>query len=342
MQKRTAPSTRLSRQVSQRDVAREAGVSQATVSRVLTSEERVSEEKQERVWRAARELGYRPNAIARSLVRQSTRMVGLVVTPFFNPYYSRVIAGFTSELQERGFWTMLLNVDDQNSVEETLPEALRYQLDGVILASATLSSRLADECAQSGTPVVLFNRYVLDAEVHSVCCDNVAGGAMVAKALIDGGHERYAYVSGVQETSTDRDRMRGFAEELASRGYRLAYHEVGSDTYESGAEVARRLLQRDEPPDAVFCATDLMALGVLDVARCELGLNVPRDVSIVGFDDIPMAAWRGCSLTTVRQPVDEMVPAAVEIMLKAVEKPGREVVARRILPTLVRRGSARL
>jgi len=333
---------RAKRRVDQAAVAELAQVSQSTVSRVLTSEESVSDDKRARVKAAIDELGYRPNAIARSLVRQSTCIIGLVVTPFFNPYYSRVIRDFTKQLQNRGYWTMLLNVDDQEEVEAALPQALRYQLDGVILASATLSSFLADECERSGTPVVLFNRYVLGADVHTVCCDNIEGGRIAAQALLRGGHERFGYVTGVQGTSTDRDRELGFTGYLNESGYQLAYREIGNDTYESGAEAGRRLLGSNDPPDAIFCATDLMAMGVLDVARYEFGYRVPEDLSIIGFDDIPMADWRGYSLTTLRQPIPAMVSAAVELMLESIDTPGDEVEERRIPPALVRRASVRV
>jgi DNA-binding LacI/PurR family transcriptional regulator len=329
--------------VSQRDVARKAGVSQSTVSRVFSHGDYLTAEARETVLQAAEELGYRPNAIARSLVRGTTQMIGLVVTPFFNPYYSHVIRLFTRALQDRGYWTMLLNVPDQLSAEETLPMALRYRLDGLIFTSASLSSRLVNECLHSATPVILFNRYVLDDDVDSVFCDNLEGGSMVADMLLAGGHERFAYVAGEQDTSTNMDREQGFATRLHERGRELEFRESGDDTYGAGCAAARRLLRSDKPPDAIFCANDLMACGALDVARREFGVVIPDDLSIVGFDDIPMASWSAYSLTTVRQPVEEMVACTIELLTDAASKgPGKAAVMRSIPPRLVMRTSARI
>ncbi|MBC8265178.1 MAG: LacI family DNA-binding transcriptional regulator [Anaerolineales bacterium] len=328
--------------VSQIDVAQLADVSQAAVSRVFTPDASVSDEMREKVLAAAEKLGYRPNVIARSLVRQSTNMIGLVVIRFTNPFYARMIRDFTRALQNRGYWTLLLNIQDSQEVEKTLPMALQYRVDGIIVTSATLSSKLADECARLGTPVVLFNRYALTGNVNAVRCDNVGGGRMVADALLDAGHQRIAYIAGEEGSSTNRDRERGFTERLQERGYILALRESGDYTYESGHAAARRLLQRDDSPDAIFCASDLMAMGALDLARYELGIRVPEELSIIGFDDIPMVGWPRYSLTTIRQPVDRMVDATIQVLVDAIEAPGAGAVIRTILPTLVVRSSARI
>ncbi len=327
--------------VSQKDVAREAGVSQATVSRVFTAEESVSEEKVEAVEAAAEKLGYRPDAIARSLVQDATRIIGLSIMRFTNPFYARMIRDFTRAVQERGYWTLLLNVANHEEMEETLPMALQYQVDGVIVTSATLSSGMAGEFARSGTPVVLFNRYALGSSTNAVCCDNVEGARMVADALLDGGHQRIAYVTGEIGSSTNRDREKGFAERLEERGYALELREIGDYSYGSGAKAARRLLQGGDPPDAIFCANDLMAMGALDVARCQMDIEVPDELSIIGFDDIPMASWDSYSLTTIRQPIKPMVDATVDVLMDAIENTQADPVLRWIPPEFVERGSAR-
>jgi len=327
--------------VSQKDVAREAGVSQATVSRVFNHEESVSDDKREAVMAAADRLGYRPDAIARSLVQDATRMVGLAIMRFTNPFYARIIRDFTRALQERGYWTLLLNVANTEEMERTLPTALQYQVDGMIVTSATLSSRMAKEFARAGTPVVLFNRYVHKSSTNAVCCDNVEGARMVADALLDGGHQRIAYVTGEIGSSTNRDRERGFTKRLEERGYILDLRETGDYSHESGAAAARRLLQGDDPPDAIFCANDLMAMGALDVARCEMDVQVPEELSIVGFDDIPMAGWANYSLTTIRQPIEPMVDATIDVLMGAVETPSADPVIRWVPPVFIERTSAR-
>ena len=328
--------------VSSVEVAKLAGVSQATVSRVFSAATSVSPETRARVLAAARRLGYRPNAIARSLNQRSTRMIGIVLIRFMNPFYARLLQEFTAKLQGLGYWTLLLNVQNGAELEEVLPMALQYQVDGIIITSALLSSNLADECARLGTPVVLFNRYSLDTRVHAVCCDNVAGGRMVADALLDAGHARIAYIAGEPGSSTNRDREMGFCERLAERGAGLYARAGGDYTYESGYQAAVELLRMDPRPDAIFCANDLMAMAAIDAARGEMNLRIPDDLSIIGFDDIPMAAWPQYNLTTVHQPIDRMVDVTLDVLLSAIGGLSEERVVRFVSPTLIVRSSARL
>jgi len=328
---------------SQIDVARLANVSQAAVSRTFTAGASVSEETRAKVLAAAKELGYRPNVIARSLIQKSTNIIGLVVMRFTNPFYARMIRDFTRALQEQGYWTLLLNIAQNQELEYTLPMALQYQVDGLIVTSATLSSRLAEECARSGTPVVLFNRYASDTYTNVVRCDNVEGGRMVADAFLDSGCQRLAFIAGEEASSTNRDRESGFVNRLQERGYSLSFRESAGDySYELGFEAAQRLLQRDDPPDAIFCANDLIAMGALDLARCKLDIKIPDELSIIGFDDIPSAAWPGYDLTTVRQPVKPLVEYTLQVLLDAIRTPETETVEKVIAPTLIQRKSARL
>ncbi len=330
------------RRASSVEVAELAGVSQAAVSRVFTPGASVSPEMRAKVLAAARQLGYRPNAIARSLSLQSSRIIGLVMIRFWNPFYARLLQEFTNRLQTLGYWVLVLNVADDTPLEKAIPMALQYQVDGLIITSATLSSVLAEECARVGTPVVLFNRYSLESSVNAVCCDNVVGGRMVADALLSAGHSRLAYIAGETGSSTNRDREQGFTERLAARGMSLCGREGGDYSYESGYQAALRLLDRPERPDAVFCANDLMALAALDAARWQLGLRVPEDVSVIGFDDIAMSAWPKYDLTTIHQPVNRMIDATIEVLVQAIQHPQPERVVRFMAPTLTVRSSARV
>lgn len=330
------------RRVSSVEVAELAGVSQAAVSRVFTPGASVSAEMRARVLAAARELGYRPNVIARSLIQQSSRIIGLVMIRFWNPFYAHLLQEFTNRLQTRGYWVLLLNVANDTPLEKAIPMALQYQVDGLIVTSATLSSGLAEECARVGTPVVLFNRYSLESSVNAVCCDNVAGGRLVADALLGAGHTRLAYIAGEAGSSTNRDREQGFTERLAARGVSLYARESGDYSYDSGYQAALRLLSLAPRPDALFCANDLMAMAALDAVRWHAGLRVPEDVSVVGFDDIAPAAWPKYDLTTIHQPVDRMVDAAIDVLLQAIHQPQPERVVRFMAPTLTVRSSARV
>jgi len=327
---------------SQIDVARLANVSQAAVSRTFTPGASVSEETRAKVMAAADQLGYRPNVIARSLIQKSTNIVGLVVMRFTNPFYARIIRDFTRALQEQGYWTLILNIAQDQELEKTLPMALQYQVDGLIITSSTLSSGLAAECVRSGTPVVMFNRYASDTHTHVVSCDNVEGGRIVADALLDSGHKRLAYIAGEEAASTNRDRETGFVNRLQERGCKLSFRESAEDyNYDQGYQAAQRLLQRDDPPDAIFCANDLIAMGALDVARHKLGIKIPDDLSIIGFDNIPSAAWPCYELTTVRQPVKPLVNATIQVLMDAINTPGSEASEVAISPTLIWRNSSR-
>ena len=327
---------------SQIDVARLANVSQAAVSRTFTPGASVSEETRAKVMAAADQLRYRPNVIARSLIRKSTNIIGLVVMRFTNPFYARIIRDFTKALQEQGYWTLILNIAQNQELEKTLPMALQYQVDGLIVTSSTLSSGLAAECVRSGTPVVVFNRYAHDTHTHVVRCDCIAGGRIAADAFLDTGHKRLAYIAGDEASSTNQNREIGFVDRLKEKGSNLVYREsAGAYMYDPGYEAAKRLLMRDDPPDGIFCANDLIAMGALDAARWELGIKVPEELSVIGYDDIASAARPSYSLTTVRQPVRQLVDNTIQVLMDAIRIPGVETVEKVITPTLVQRNSVR-
>jgi len=235
-----------------------------------------------------------------------------------------------------------LNIAQDQELEKTLPMALQYQVDGLIVTSSTLSSVLAAECVRSGTPVVMFNRYASDTHTHVVRCDNVEGGRIVADAFLDSGHKRLAYIAGEEAASTNREREAGFVDRLQERGHSLSFHESAEDyNYEQGYEAAQRLLQRDDPPDAIFCASDLIAMGALDLARYKLGIKIPEELSIIGFDDIPSAAWPSFELTTVKQPIKPLVDNTLQVLMNAINTPDSEASEVVVPPSLIWRNSSR-
>lgn len=338
----SSQSTSSKANISQIDVARLAGVSQAAVSRTFTPGASVSEETRAKVMAAVDQLGYRPNVIARSLVQNSTNIIGLVVKRFTVPFYANMVQKFTRALQEKGFWTMVLNISENAELDEALPAALQYQVDGLIITSATLSSHQAEECARAGTPVVLFNRYVSDGHTHLVSCDHYAGGQMVADALLDAGHQRLAYIAGEEESSTNRDREMGFISRLKEKGYNLEFRESAGDyNYEKGYAAAQRLLESAPPPDAIFCADDVIAMATMDFARYKLNLRIPEDLSVIGFDDIPPAARPNYELTTIRQPFNRLVDSTLDTLFEAINTPVAKVIEKTVPPTLTWRNSVR-
>lgn len=337
---------------SQLDVARLANVSQAAVSRAFTPGASISPETRAAVLAAARALGYRPNAIARSLVTHQSNIIAIIMANMWNPFYNTALAQFTDQLQTLGYWVLLFKVQDDSTVDDALLAALEYQVDGIIITSATLSSRLADECARHGVPVVLFNRYTLNSNVNAVWCDSVAGGQQVADAVVDTGYSRIGYIAGDLGTSTARDREAGFTERLSQRGASLMWRGQGDFTLESGLAAAREMLRQEARPEVVFCANDLMAMATFDVARDEFGLRIPAELAVIGFDDIDMAAWPHYGLTTVRQPLERLVSATTQLIHSAIQQdsamdrvlqtvPG-ELVVRTSAPLRVAGGPRRL
>lgn len=328
-------------QVTSIDVAKLAGVSQPTVSRAFDPDSPVSPDTRARVLAAASALGYMPNVIARSLKSQSTNIVGIIMANLTASFfYPNVLEKFTHQLQAIGKQVLLFNAPPDRPVDEILPQVLGYQVDALIITSTTPGQAIIDECARIGTPVILFNRFAPETQANVVCCDNENGGRQVADALLDGGHQRIAYMAGTSSTATNLMREKGFTEQLQMRGYTGWLREEGVYSYEDGRSAARRLLDRDDPPDAIFCAADVMALGALDVARYELGIRVPEELSIIGFDDIPMASWPAYNLTTIRQPVDEMIDTAVQLVSQ--KEDGIPTGQIKLLPgELIVRGSAR-
>ena len=195
-------------------VAKLAGVSQSAVSRCFKPGASVSKKMRTRIMKAVDELGYQPNAIARSLISNRTNMIGIVMADVINPFYPAVLDLFVRKLQEQGQKSLLLMASRDQQIDDVLPQFLEYQVDGIIITSATLSSDMADLCVQVGTPVVLFNRYVSHMQSSSVCCDNEGAARRVVDYLVETGHSQLAYIAGVEETSTNRDREHGFRSQI--------------------------------------------------------------------------------------------------------------------------------
>lgn len=327
--------------VTSSDVAQLARVSQSAVSRAFSPGASVSDKMRDRVLAAAEQLGYRPNAIARAMISGRSRLIAVLVAYLDNQFYPVVLEQLSRALQERGYHVLLFMTDPGNQ-DFVVQKMLQYQVEGIVMASATLSSSLALECGKTGVPVIQFNRYVPSSPTSSVTTDNIEGARLLAHFLVAGGHERICFIAGHEDSSTSRDREAGFYKGLAECGMAAAGRAVGSYTFAGAEAAARALFAERAKPDAIFVANDHMAFSVMDLLRGEMGLRIPEDVSIVGYDDVPEAGWAGYALTTVAQPAGAMVEATVSILLEQVEK---RVVTRRaaVLPArLVVRASARL
>lgn len=299
------------------DVAARAGVSQSAVSRAFTPGSSVSETTRRKVYQAARALNYVPNSIARSLITARSNIVAMVVGDMHNPFYNLVLDEFSRVLQEQGKHVLVFRVASGSEVDDALIQVLQYQVDGIIVTSAQVSSKMAVLCLERGIPVVMFNRYIEGLQTDNVCCDNFEGGQIAARALLSSGGTRFALIAGEPGASTNLDRVKGFLSALEDAGIRSDSVPTlrGNYTYEGGFDASLSLFaSRDDAPDALFCTNDIMALGALDALRFRLGFNVPGDVMVVGFDDIPDADRECYRLTTVRQPLEQMITRTMRLM----------------------------
>ena len=326
-------------------VAEVAGVSQAAVSRVFTPGASVSTKTAEKVRRAANELGYRPNSLARAMVSGKSRIIGLVVAYLDNHFYPDAVEKLSNAFQKRGYHVLVFMASNNaDKIDSVMQEILDYQVDGIILASVALSSEITKRCKENGVPVVLFNRSQDDPNISSVTSDNYTGGAEVAKLLLKDCHEKIAYLAGWEGASTQRDREAGFVDVLHEAGKSLVSRSVGNFRTEQTRDAALALfnLEASKRPDAIFVANDHMALTTMDVIRFSLNLSIPEDVAVVGFDDVPPAAWPAYNLTTVRQRANKMVECTVDIILEKIDWSDRGKSTQIKIPSpIVVRGTTR-
>jgi len=324
-------------------VAQRAGVSQSAVSRVFTPGASVSVKTATKVRQAALELNYRPNVLARSLITGKSRIIGLVVAYLDNYFYPVALEKLSNALQAQGYHVLVfMAANDNETTDHIIDELLDYQVDGIIIASVGISSTLTARCEAAGVPVVLFNRTQQDKTHSAVTSDNIAGGKLVAEFLLAAGHERIAYIGGWSGASTQRDREAGIKAGLSQSGRQLHAHALGDFTIDKATQAARAMFKTGSPPDAIFVATDHMALAVMDVLRDELGLRIPDDVSVVGYDDVPPAALGAYKLTTVRQRANVMVDETTKLIINKINNPASAPQHIKIDSPLIVRSSARI
>ena len=330
--------------VTLRDVARVAGVHPGTVSRALNGETRglVNEETARRVLEVAAELGYRPNPIARGLKTNRSYTVGVLVPDLTNPLFPPIVRGIEDRLTKAGYTSLIANTENDAERERIDFEAMRArQVDGFITATARLDDKLLAEMAASGQRVVLVNRRMEDAALASVAPDDRMGIRLAVEHLTGLGHHRIAHVGGPQDLSTGHQRHLGFLESMRAAGLDADGAPVRFSrgfTEADGADACRDLLAAHGDITAIVAGNDLIALGCYDALK-ERGLDCPRDVSVVGFNDMPFADRFNPPLTSVRLPHREIGAAAADLLLEALadaDTPPRQIL---LSPSLVVRDS---
>lgn len=301
------------------DVARKAGVSQSAVSRCFRPGKSVSKKNREKILAAAKELGYQPNAIAQGLITRRSNLVAVVISNLTNLAYPEVLAELTQRLSAQGIRVLLFTLAAESEVNEALDQIWRYRVDGAIVA-ARLSDEQLSEFAERGVPVVLYNRVGGEVAAASVRCDSVSGEAELVDALVSAGHRHFGIIAGPSDSYVGQERVSAANSRLEKHGFEPAIV-PGNFDYASGEEGLRELVRITTGKlDAVICANDLLAIGAIDCARFELNMKVPDDLSIVGFDGVGPARWRGYQLTTIRQPVRRMTDAAVAMLIDRIDQ----------------------
>ena len=327
--------------VTLKDVAARAGVSRSAVSRTFTAGASVSTKTRRKVEKAADDLGYSPNALASSLTTGRTKLIGLISNNFHNPLFLEVFDLFTRQLQERGFRPLLVNLTDETDPAQSLRLLRQYSVDGVVVASSTLSPEFAMAFQKAGIPVVhSFGRFASAPRVHVVGINNIECGRMAARTLIARRYKHIAFLGGPAEATSTIDRRKGFLEVANEiKGLKVSESYATAYSFDAGRAEMLKLLER-KPAEAYFCGDDVLSVGALSAVQ-ETGLNVPGDIGIIGLNDMDMARWQNINLTTIRQPIRQIIDSSIELVVAMLDAPDRPPEARLYACEIIERGTLR-
>ena len=304
-----------------KDVAAEAGVSVATVSRVLNSHPSVSPDAKARVLAAVDALGYRPNAVARSLRTDQTRTLGLIISDVLNPYFTALARSVEEAARALGYSVIIGNADERPELQDHhIRTLLDRRIDGLLVSPTDGGSPQILDAARGGTPMVFVDRWIPGVDVPVVRADGCPAVRDLVAHLHRLGHRRLAIIAGPAATTTGSERVEAFRDALGEHGLPLpdAYIGQGDFQADSGRRATERFLALPEPPDAVFAADNLMALGALDAIRAR-GLRVPQDIALAAFDDIPWFVHTDPPITAIAQPTGDLGRAAVRALVDVIE-----------------------
>jgi len=316
-------------------------VSRSAVSRTFTDGASVSDAMRRKVEKAADALGYTPNALASSLTTGRTRLIGLVSNNFHNPIFLEVFDLFTRGLQDRGLRPLLVNLSDEVDPENSVRMLRQYSVDGVVVASSTLPPAFSQAFRDADMPVVhSFGRHSSAPRVHVVGIDNIECGCMAANVLISRGYKRVAFLGGPESATSTQDRLEGFLSVLDARpDIEVSYSFAAAYSFDAGRqEMLSRLA--DNPSEAYFCGDDVLSIGALSAVQ-KFGLSVPDDVGLIGLNDMEMAGWENINLTTIRQPIRQIISSSIELIVAMLDEPERYPEARLFPCSVIERGTLR-
>jgi len=330
------------REVTIRDIAKLAGVSVATVSRVINESPKVGEKTRERVKKIIERFGYRRNILARNLATRKTSTIGVLLSDITNPFYSEIVRGIEDEARKHGYIVIFGSTDNNPEVQKEYVNLFREQrVAGMIFASVSLDDPDVKRLFKEDIPFVLVNRKVETIRTDFVVIDNVKGAYMATEHLIKLGHRRIGFIRGPLNYSTGIDRLKGYRSALQKYDIKEDPRLIkpGNFRQESGYVAFKEFLKMKNPPSAIFASNDFMALGVLEAAS-EFGVKIPEDVALVGFDNINFSSLKFVNLTTVTQRKYEMGIKGLELLLREISNAGSWVPQEIYLkPRLIVRGS---
>lgn len=323
-----------------KDVALKVGVSRSAVSRAFTPGAKINKSKRDKILSVASEIGYRPNAMARSLIKQHSELVAIVSGNMGNIYDNYFLEHLEHRLQLDGKWSLLVRCKKDENIARTLAEALSYPVQAVIVRAGSVDQTIIDQCRLLNVPLI-FSGY--GGEINgadSIWCDSAAGAHLAVEKLVKRGCTNIAYIGGKAGITSEEARRKGFQDSMKTFG--LDSHSIcnGDFDFESGYEQGLVVLQKTERPDGIFCVNDAVALGVLNAAKYKFRLDVPDQLAVVGFDDIPMASWPMFDLSTVTNPIDVMAEAILDTLNLRLKKPDTPDMSVIVKPDFVVRGSA--
>jgi DNA-binding LacI/PurR family transcriptional regulator len=304
--------------VTSKDIAAYAKVSQSTVSRVFAHPDLVKPETVKTVMEAVDILGYRPNPLARGLNGKVTGLIALVSVKSNNPFYQACITKIYDMVRSIGKQVLFFQIEFEQELDDILATVSQYKVDGIIIISAAISSKNKKMLIQMDMPLVIFNKQFNSPNFFSVCSDNFSCGRMVAEYLVGKGYTSYGFISGKILAQTSDNRYSGFEDGLENNGYLCNVIANGDYTYESGYNALLQMKEKTAShlPQAIFCASDLMAFGAMDAARKELNLRIPEDIAFVGVDNLEQCDWKSYQLTSVSQPIDELCEYSKNYLIK--------------------------
>ncbi len=332
----------VAKQITSIDVANLAGVSVAAVSRAFTPGASIAPETKRRVMEAAKTLGYQPNVIARSLNQRRSRLIGVLMSGWNNFGYVDVLRIISEQLETQGYEVMLKSILDREKIVENVGQLLQYQVAGIAVVSEVLPAEVTAECARRGVPIVLVNRIGRGLGNSAVSLDGLHLGRLIADFLIERRHKRVAALRGRADIDFTSDIVQSLSDRLAgTEDCELVASLTDVLGYEAGRRSINEMIANGVEPDAVFCSYDDTAIGVLDGARLDHGLEVPRDLSVIGNGNRAVASWGSHELTTIEYPRDEIIEQTLRILLARLEDPDLEPETRLLETDFVVRASTR-